>query len=89
MDVGALGLGGAEVIAEQEILDQIRALDAEGQRQVLEFARSLRHPQGISGKEFLERTKGTRATLADLEFMEQAIEEEFERIDPDAWDLST
>lgn len=77
------------MIAEQEILDQIRALDAEGQQQVLEFARSLRRPKGISGKEFLEKTKGTRANLADLELMEQAIDEEFERIDPDAWDLPT
>lgn len=77
------------MIAEQEILDQIRALDAEEQRRVLEFARSLRHPKGISGKEFLERTKGTRANLADLELMEQAIEEEFEGVDPDAWDLPT
>jgi hypothetical protein len=54
---------------------------------VLEFARSLRHPKGITGKEFLERTKGTRANKTDLELMEQAIEEEFERIDLDAWDL--
>ncbi|MCC6803037.1 MAG: hypothetical protein IT319_09145 [Anaerolineae bacterium] len=77
------------MIAEQEILDQIRALDAEGRRQVLEFARSLSHPKGISGKEFLERTRNSRANLADLELMEQAIEEEFERVDPDAWDLPT
>lgn len=77
------------MIAEQEILDQIRALDEEGQRRVLEFARSLRHPKGISGKEFLRRTQGMNADPADLDFMEKAIEEEFERVDLDAWDLPT
>ncbi len=77
------------MIAEQEILDQIRTLDLEAQRQVLEFARSLSHPQGISGKEFLKRTQGMHPDLADLAMMEQAIEAEFERIDPDEWDLPT
>ncbi len=65
------------MIAEQEILDQIRTLDPEAQRQVLEFARSLSHPEGVSGKEFLKRMQGMHADLADLELMEQAIEAEF------------
>lgn len=77
------------MIAEQEILDQIRTLDPEARRQVLEFARSLNHPKGISGKEFLRRTQGMQGDLADLELMERAIEEEFEKVDPDEWDLST
>jgi hypothetical protein len=64
---------------EQEIIEQIRLLDVEERRRVLEFARSLRYPKGISGKEFLERTKDIRFD----DDMIKAIEEGFETIDDD------
>jgi hypothetical protein len=74
----------ADITLEQEILDQVHGLSSEQQRQVLDFARSLRRPQGIPGKELL-RFVGM-ISPDDLEMMKQAIEEECEQIDPDEWD---
>jgi hypothetical protein len=54
-------------------------MNAEQQRQVLEFTRSLKRPQGVSGKEFLERTKDIHIDPVDLKLMQEAIEEAFER----------
>jgi hypothetical protein len=72
---------------KQVITEQIQDLTEEEQRRVLEFVRSLHRPKGVSGKEFLERTKDIRISPDDLELMRQAIEEEFEKVDPNEWDL--
>ena len=72
---------------KQIIVDEIQTLSAEEQRRVLEFMHSLRRPKGITGKEFIERTKDIRISSTDLELMRQAIEEEFEKVDPNEWDL--
>jgi hypothetical protein len=72
----------AATTIEQEIIEAIQKLDSENQRRVLEYARSLRRPKGISGKEFLERTKDIHISPEDLDLMQKAIEEEFERVDP-------
>ena len=66
---------------EQELLDAARQLDREQQRRVLIYARALRtRPKGLSGQEFLERTKDIRIDPDDLNRMSQAIEEAFEQI---------
>lgn len=64
---------------EQQIIEQIRDMSDEQQRQVLEFTRTLKRPKGISGKEFLERTKDIHIDSEDLKRMQEAIEEAFER----------
>ena len=73
----------------QRIADEIDDLSEEELRRVLEFTQSLHRPKGVSGKEFLERTKDIRISSADLELMRQAIEEEFEKVDLNEWDLSS
>ncbi len=71
---------------EQELWDRIRRLDAEQQKQVLDFVHRLAQPKGELVKDFLERTDSIRIPTKDLEKIEQFIEEEFERIDWDDWD---
>jgi hypothetical protein len=44
-------------------------------------------PKGISGREYLERTKDIHISPDDLELLRQAIEEECERMDWDGWDM--
>jgi hypothetical protein len=64
---------------EQELLEEARRLDPEQRRRVLAYARALRtRPKGLSGKEFLARTKDIHIEADDLKRMEQAIEEAFE-----------
>lgn len=65
---------------EQQILEQIREMNEEQQREVLAFARSMKRPKGISGKEFIERTKDIRIDPEDLKLMQDAIEEWCERV---------
>ncbi len=76
----------AEISYKQEILEQLDRLNADQQRQVLEFARGLQRPVGEPGWMFIERTRDIWIDPADLEVMKQVIEEECERIDPDEWD---
>jgi hypothetical protein len=52
---------------EQELLDQIRKLDTEQQRRVLDFVRTLTSPKGEPVKDFLERTRG-------INFPKEALE---------------
>ncbi len=72
----------------QRIAVEMEDLSEEELRRVLEFTRSLHRPKGISGKEFLERTRDIRISSTDLELMRQAIEDEFEKVDLNDWDLS-
>ena len=70
---------------EQELLEQIRKLDTEQQKQVLDFVRQLNRPQGELGKDFLERTSKIHISKEDLEEMKRVAEEDEERIDWDDW----
>lgn len=73
----------SDMTLEQEIMSEIHKLDAEYKRRVLEYARSLITPRGISGKEFIARTRNIAISPADLETMRLAIEEDCEGIDED------
>lgn len=69
----------ADISFEDEIIERVRKLDAENQRKVLEYVRSLPTPKGTPGKVFLERTRDIHIDPDDLKLMEQAIEEWCER----------
>ncbi len=68
---------------EQEIIERISKLDAEKQKRVLEFVRSLGLPQGISGEDLIARAHQVNFDPVDLEEMKHAIEEGCERIEPE------
>lgn len=73
-------------VIKQQILDELRRLDADKQRRVLDFARELSEadrPRGVPAKE-LSRFAGL-IPKEDLEEMKRAIEEDCERIDYDEW----
>jgi len=56
---------------EQQIIEQIGKLDAERQRQVLEFAQSLTHSRGVPARSLLKFAG--RIESDDLQRMEKAI----------------
>lgn len=76
-----------DMTLEQEILEIVQRMTPEQQRRALEYARSLSRPRGISGKEFIARTRDISISADDLEAMKQAIEEDCERIDSDEWEF--
>ncbi|WP_119068293.1 hypothetical protein [Aggregatilinea lenta] len=67
---------------QREISERVKRLDAEQQRQVLNFILNLTEPQGVSGAS-LRRFAGT-IEPEDLAAMQEAIED-CERIDPAEW----
>lgn len=78
---------------EQQIIEQIRDMSDEQQRQVLEFTRTLKRPKGISGKEAIRIAEAINFPKEDIEEMAAAIAqlrdewrhiEEDEEIDFDA-----
>jgi hypothetical protein len=70
---------------QQEIERQLKQMPLDGQRQVLDFARSLAQsgPKGEAGKDLL-RFAGFLDALSIRE-MTEAIESGCERVDVDAW----
>jgi hypothetical protein len=70
---------------KKEIIDQIRMLDYEHQRRVLDFVRALTvtKPRGVPGKQLLSFA-GTFST-DDLKVMEQAIENNCEKVNLNEW----
>ncbi len=60
---------------QQEIIERIGKLDAEIQKRVLEFVRSLDMPLGIPGEELIARAHQVNFDPADPEEMKRAIEE--------------
>jgi hypothetical protein len=70
---------------EQELFEQIRKLDTDQKKQVLDFVRGLNRPKGEMGKDFLERTRDIEISKEDLQIMKQVAEEDEERIDWDDW----
>lgn len=67
----------------EELREELDKLAPEQQRQVLACARQLSRPAGVPGEVVL-RFAGL-IPPDDLALMEQAIEEDCERIDPDEW----
>ena len=72
---------------EQQLIEQIRQMDAKQQQQVLDFARSLARPRGLSGEEMIALAQRVAFPPDDLAEITQAIEEGCERIDLDGWEL--
>lgn len=69
---------------KKEVLTLMSRLSEKKQREVLEFAKSLRGKSvGISGKELLKYAGCLPEEVCDR--MEKAIEEGCERVDPDGW----
>jgi len=70
---------------EQGLFEQIRKLDTEQQKQVLDFVRQLNRPKGELARDFLERTSKIHIPKEDLEIMKCVAEDGEERIDWDDW----
>jgi len=68
---------------KDEIIQQLDRLATPQQRQVLEFARGLAAPAGVSGDKLLQFA-GAIAP-ADLETISRAILEGCEHVDLNAW----
>ena len=79
----------SDITLEQEIVEGVHRMPLEMQRKLLEYARSLKPVQGISGKTFIERTRDISIPLSELEAMKQAIEEDSERVDEDERTISS
>lgn len=70
-----------DVSYEDEILEQIRRLDLEGQRRVLEFARSLGRPKGEPGWRIVQHAREINFPKDDLAEIQQAIEDFCEQVE--------
>jgi hypothetical protein len=70
---------------QEAILNELGHLPVQKQQQVLEYAVSLRstRPKGTPGTELL-KFAGT-ISRDDCELMVEAIEEAFEKVDPNEW----
>lgn len=68
---------------KDEINEQLDKLGAPQQRQVLEFARGLAAPAGVSGSKLLQFAGAI--SPADLETISRAILEGCENVDLNAW----
>ncbi len=68
-----------------EIVEKVETLSESKQKQVLQFVQKLKTttPRGVRGKELL-RFAGA-ISPDDVALMEQAIEEDCERVDPNEW----
>jgi len=73
------------VTVKKEIINQMGMLDYEHQRRVLDFVRALAvtKPKGVPGKELLSFA-GT-FPAGDLKVMEQAIENNCEKVNLNEW----
>jgi len=72
---------------EQRLVEQFRRLTAEQQRQLLNYAQTMTRPRGLSGREMIALARKVAFPPEDLVEMEQAIEEDCERVDWNGWDL--
>lgn len=72
---------------EQQLIEQFRHMTAEQQQQLLDYARALTRPRGLTGREMIELARAAAFLPEDLAEIEQAIEEDCERVDWDGWDL--
>ena len=65
----------------QQIVDAVQDMDLGNQQKVLDFARGLVKPKGMTGAELMRLAVELNFDSQSLDEMQQAIEEEFERID--------
>ena len=73
---------------EKEIIEQIERLDQEQKRKVLDFVRDLAQPgrlRGTPAEEFFASATEAKFDSVSLQEIQQAIEEDCERIDLDGW----
>ena len=77
----------AAISYEQEILEQIRALNEEQQKEVLAFARTLKRPKGISGLEAIRIAEEINFPKEDLAEIAEAIKDLDEYADDEDIDL--
>ncbi len=76
------------VALEKEILEQVERLNLEQQRMVLDFARELAESgrsRGTPAEEFFASAAEAKFDATSLQEIQQAIEEDCERIDLDGW----
>jgi len=69
-----------DMTLEQEILEVVRRLNTQQQREALEYLRDLEQPKGEPGWLFIERTRDIHIEPDDLKAMADAIEEDCERV---------
>ena len=72
---------------KQQIIEKLEHLTPEQQARALDFIASISLPPGTPGKEAVRLLSEIKIDLDDLQRMEQAIEEEFEKVDLNGWDL--
>jgi hypothetical protein len=70
-----------------QIMNQLARLNSAQQQEVLDYTIHLARIRGTPGKVLLERMKSIQCDPADLAEMQQAIEDEFEKVNLDGWDL--
>jgi hypothetical protein len=73
---------------EQEILENIRKLDPEQKKQVLDYVQHLAAPKGEPFSEMFQHAREIAFPKEDLEEMKRIIEEDEERIDWGDWNNS-
>ena len=66
-------------------MKQIDGLTPQQQEEVLAYTSRLTRPRGESGKTFLTATAHIHIDPTDLAAMQQAIDEEFEKVDLGGW----
>lgn len=72
----------AHILYEQEILDYLNKLSEKQQREVLEYVRKMViRPPGTPGKLAIQYAREINFDSDDLNEMERAIQEEFQRVD--------
>ncbi|MBL8132899.1 MAG: hypothetical protein JNL42_13650 [Anaerolineae bacterium] len=65
----------------RQIVDAVQDMDLGTQRKVLDFARGLVKPKGMTGAELMRLAVELNFDSQSLDEMQQAIAEAFERID--------
>jgi len=77
----------AAISYEREILEQIRDMSEEQQKEVLAFARGLKRPKGISGLEAIRIVEEINFPKEDLAEIAEAIKDLDEHVDDEDIDL--
>jgi hypothetical protein len=70
------------VSLEQQIVEAVHTLSREQQREVLEYIRALKMPEGMTGREFIAHVRALNFPPEDLAEIAEAIRE-LDVIDPE------
>jgi hypothetical protein len=70
---------------EQKLFAQIKRLDDEQQKQVLDFVQRLTQPKGETFRDIFDHAREIAFPKEDLDEIKRLIEEDEERIDFDDW----